>query len=104
MSDQLARTVARIMATGDALPEWQRRAIGGLAVRVHVPLRDVIDLRRCMGLGIIAMRSVQTLAHHSKLEDWRILSQACTDLRMAGAAMKDGTTEEEFQRMLAGSR
>jgi hypothetical protein len=92
--------IRRIMQTGDPLPAYQRQVAGGKAVRLHVPMRDVIDLRRCALIGQAAFRRVELLTHSRTLSDYEVLSNSASAINHAGRALRETQNAEEFLKAL----
>lgn len=89
MSASTAEDVARIAATGDPVAALHRQ-ITGTAARLHIHLKDPIQVRdAAKALRVLA--STLEMESHSKDETWRVL------FRMRAAI-------EITNRLIGGSR
>ena len=83
-----ADDLRRIAATGDPLVEWQRAVIGSSA-RIHLPLRDVVQLRDyARALRVLASK-LEVLSQ-SKDQDWHVLYDARNAIKLTDRLIREG--------------
>lgn len=79
----------RVIATGDPISKFHRD-ITGNAARVHVPLRDAIQLRH-VAEHLVALAAVlRRLSHDTTTEQWRLLFMARQEIKATDAAIRRG--------------
>ena len=70
----------RIAATGDPISAIHRDIVGH-AVRLHIPLRDAIQIRD-VAKALRVLASALETASHAKDEEWKVLFTAQAAVKM----------------------
>lgn len=70
----------RIAATGDPISQMHRD-ITGHAVRLHVPLKDAVQIRDAAKALRVLASTLESLSH-SKDDEWRVLFMARAAVQM----------------------
>lgn len=78
--------MSRIIETGDPLAKFHRQMLGNSA-RIHIPLRDVVDLRRVAIILNGLARQLDTLSR-DKTRDFSVLFDARTKIKLADAQIR----------------
>lgn len=83
---QQQEELRRLRRSPDVLSRMHRDIVGP-AVRIHVPLLDVIDLRR-ISRHLRALANELEVLSHSPEETWVVLSVAKTKIKATGSAIR----------------
>jgi hypothetical protein len=83
------RDTKRVVLTGDPIAKPYRDIIGN-AARVHIPLRDAVNLRHVaehlVGLAAVLRR----LSHDTTEEQWRLLFRARQEIKATDELIRQG--------------
>jgi hypothetical protein len=80
----------RIAAKGDPLATWQREIVGQ-SVRIHIPLRDAVGLKRQAAILRVLASKLELLSG-SKEEEWHVLHDAKATIKLADKLMRGKDT------------
>ena len=79
-SNGIDATLRRVAATGDPLAEYQR-AIVGKAVRIHIPLTDVVKLREHAAMLRVLASKLDFLSRDAR-PDYSVLFEAAYNIKL----------------------
>jgi hypothetical protein len=87
MTDDLPAELRRIAETGDPLTEWRRGQLGR-AVRLHLPLADVIALRQIAVILAELSKELDALSRARGAQTQQILVLAREEMRKASGRLE----------------
>ena len=89
MSSTMDPDTKRVILTGDPLSRMHREIIGD-AARVHIPLKDVVQLRHyaehLVGLAAVLRR----ISHDTTEDQWRLLFRARQEIKATDKLIRSG--------------
>jgi Mg2+ and Co2+ transporter CorA len=85
----------QVADTGDALAKFHRQLLGN-SVRIHIPLRDVVDLRRVATILRVLASTLDVLSRDKK-RDFSVLFQARQAIKLADAQIRSQKALGKFE-------